>query len=248
MAEVLFTAKHIQDLICLSCRRTAVFSSLQTVCSHHTGPERQKWTQKHPVHQCPWSRREETPSTVIQAPPTLLLLGDSPIQTGILGTGDFTGWLVACCLVMKDGRPAETGACQPRGGWEELPGSNYWTEQCHILTKEQAAYHTRATGLEGVLRLSVRVSRDMHDASGLQKCISRSFPGHLEKSAGGCWERWIHLRYHFHSKHLEKLFLKPCKQGVHHIGQEIISQDDLFRHSPEQGRGSTVSLRNTGNL
>lgn len=142
-AEVLFNAKHIQDLFCLSCRGTAVFSSLYTACSDPTGLESQKWTQQHPVLQCPWSGREETPSTVVQASPTVLLLGNLPTQRGLLGMGDFTGW-----LVMKDGLPAELGVWQPRGVWEELAGRNYWTGQCCILMKERAACHTRATELE----------------------------------------------------------------------------------------------------
>lgn len=93
--------------------------------------------------------REENPSTVVQAPPTLHLLASSPIQTGISVTGDFTGWLVACCLVMKDALPEELGVRQPSGGWDKLAGRNYWTGQCHILMKERAACHTRATELEG---------------------------------------------------------------------------------------------------
>lgn len=88
------------------------------------------------------------PPTVVQAPPTLHL-GNSPIQTGVLGMGDFTEWLVACCLMVKDGLPEELGVWQPRGGWEELAGRNYWTEHCHILVKEGEAHHIRATTLEG---------------------------------------------------------------------------------------------------
>jgi len=56
----------------------------------------------------------------VRATPTLHLLGNSPIQAGVLGTGDFTGQLVACCLVRKDRLPEELGVWQPRGAWEEL--------------------------------------------------------------------------------------------------------------------------------
>lgn len=134
---------------CVSPAKEQPFSPLCRVCSAPAGLKGQKWTQKHSVHQCPWSGREETPSTVVQAPPTLHLLGNSPIQTGVLSMGDFIKWLMACCLVTKDGLPEELGVWQPRGGWEEPIARNYWTEQCHILVKDRAAHHTRAITLEG---------------------------------------------------------------------------------------------------
>lgn len=72
--------------------------------------------------------------------------------------------------------------------------------------------HTRVTALEGNTVSNSVSLQIMHDSRDLQKCVIRSFPGHLEKTTGGYWEKWVHLRYHLLSVCLEK---SQCK--VHNI-------------------------------